>query len=160
MVIRKSNNKLAIYTALLLCGLIIYCIFTQVKETHDQNDPKLKEIVKIIEPMFRKESYTYSGLLEPLNTRNILEEIRFFKGEKSYTINKEKIYMCLKDEDNDYYPNNALIYVCLHEVAHVICDEIGHTEKFHKIFDELLTRAAHMKIYNPNIPMIQDYCQY
>jgi len=159
----RSNNRFAVFVAILLCCLIIYCIVTQVKETHSQNDPKLKEILKVIEPVFRKENYPsgrYSGSLESLNSRNILDETQFFKGDKSYTINKKKVYMCLKDDKGSYYPNNSLIYVFLHEMAHVICDEIGHTEKFHDIFEELLENAKYMKLYDPTIPMVQNYCSY
>ena len=39
---------------------------------------------------------------------------------------KQKVYLCLKDENNEYYNDNMLIYVALHELAHVLCDEIGH----------------------------------
>jgi len=66
----------------------------------------------------------------------------------------------LRDENNEYYNENMLIYVTLHEVAHAICDEIGHTQKFHEIFESLLDRAYNMGIYNPSIPIIQDYCQH
>ena len=70
------------------------------------------------------------------------------------------MFLCLKDEKNQYYETNMLIYVLLHEISHVICDEVGHTEKFGKIFDELLEEAKKMNIYNPDIPIITDYCQY
>ena len=53
-----------------------------------------------------------------------------------------------------------LIYVALHEVAHVLCDEVGHTQKFHSIFEDLLKKATEMGIYNPSIPLIQNYCEY
>ena len=53
-----------------------------------------------------------------------------------------------------------LLYVLLHEISHVICDEVGHTEKFSEIFDAVLEEATKMKIYDPNIPIINDYCQY
>ena len=45
--------------------------------------------------------------------------------------------MCLKDKNGKYYDDNMLNYVALHELAHVLCDEIGHTDKFYAIFDEL-----------------------
>ena len=95
-----------------------------------------------------------------INNIDIINDISFHKGNKSYTINKQKIYLCLRDKKtDDYYGDNMLIYVTLHEIAHVLCDEIGHTEKFQEIFDSLLERATQMKIYNPNIPIITDYCQ-
>ena len=81
-------------------------------------------------------------------------------GEKSYTLNKEDIFLCLKDENDKYYEDNMLIYVLLHEVAHSICPEIGHTDLFKEIFDALLDKATEMKIYDKNIPVIKNYCLY
>ena len=64
------------------------------------------------------------------------------------------------DEDGDYYHENMLIYVILHELSHVICDEIGHTDKFHRIFDAVLEIATADGLYDPSIPVIRDYCQH
>jgi hypothetical protein len=102
----------------------------------------------------------YTGILSNINKKKILNEISLFKGNKSYTINKEHIYMCLKDEENNYYDDNMLIYVLLHEISHSICDEIGHTKKFHRIFDALLDKATEMKVYDPNLPLVRNYCNY
>jgi hypothetical protein len=66
----------------------------------------------------------------------------------------------LKDENNKYYDTNMLVYVLLHEISHSICDEVGHTKKFHLYFHELLKKAIEMKVYNPDIPIIKNYCLY
>jgi len=114
-----------------------------VKENMKQNDPVLKELVEMIEP------------LHP-----IVKDIEFYEDNRSYTINKEKVYMCLKDKEGNYYPKNHLVYVISHELAHVLTPEIGHTDKFNDIFQDLLIKATELGIYNPSIPMIQDYCNY
>lgn len=155
----KTNNLLSIFIALFIIGIIIWSIITQIRESHLQDDPKLKEILMLLEPMFKSDRY-WSGILEPLNNRDILNEISMYKGDKSYTINKEKVYICLTDENGKYYSMNMLMYVVLHELAHVICDEIGHTEKFHEIFEAILLRSTEMGIYNPSLPIIQNYCTY
>jgi Zn-dependent peptidase ImmA (M78 family) len=124
-----------------------------------QDDPMLFNLRDRLNNMFDGNT-KYSGYLEKLNNRNILDTIGLYKGKKSYTINKEKIFLCLIDENNSYYDQEFLIYVLLHELAHVICDEIGHTKKFNKIFEELLIEAAKQKVYDPSTPMIPDYCQY
>ena len=135
-------------------------VITQIREEFElKNDPKLAELRNIIEPMFKNEQYT-GGILDGLNSKNILDSISLYKGDKSYTINKQKIYLCLKDENGEYYNLNMLIFVTLHEIAHCLCDEIGHTDRFNDIFNELLEKAIKMKIYNPSIPIIQDYCTY
>lgn len=151
-----------IYTIILFIIIIAFMgwlIVMQVREYYLQDDPKLRELREIIKPLFERDSY-YSGMLEPLNDKNIMNEITLYKGDKSYTINKQKIFLCLKDEKHEYYNTNMLVYVLLHEISHVICDEVGHTEKFNKIFDELLSEASKLGVYDPNVPIIQDYCQY
>jgi hypothetical protein len=137
------NINLSVIVGLLLIGIVIYLIATQIKDTFDQSDPMLIELQETLAPV-----------------HPIIETLQFYKGNKSYTINKEKVYICLKDKKEEYYDKNMLIYVCLHEVAHAICDEIGHTLKFHNIFQELLERAHELGIYNASIPVIQDYCDY
>lgn len=144
---------------LLITGFVLWLVCMQIQEYYQQDDPILKELLEKIRPLFESNK-NYSGLLSELNKRNILKEITLYKGDKSYTINKQKVYLCLKDENDEYYNTNMLTYVLLHELSHVICDEIGHTDKFHDIFKEVLKEAKNLKIYDPNIPIIKDYCQY
>ena len=87
-----------------------------------------------------------------------MNEISLYRGNKSYTINKEKVYLCLKDEKGEYFSDNMLLYVLGHEISHSLCPEIGHTEKFHQIFEALLVKLTEAGLYNPSIPIIQDYC--
>jgi len=122
-------------------------------------EPKLKELQDKINPMFA-EDVKYPGKLANMNKKKILNEVSLFKGDKSYTINKEDIYLCLKDENNQYYDDNMLMYVLLHEIAHHLCTEIGHTKLFHEIFDILLDKAKEMNIYDPNLSLNKNYCNY
>jgi len=85
------------------------------------------------------------------------EHINLRKAGKSYTVNKSDMYLCLRDEAGEYFNKNMLIYVGIHELAHVVCKSIGHTEEFHAIFDELLNEAIKKGIYNPSIPVVGDY---
>lgn len=89
-----------------------------------------------------------------------IKNIKISGSNKSFTINKKEIFLCLKDKNNNYYNDNMLIYVLLHEVAHVMCDEIGHTEKFKEIFRALLKRAESAGIYDSSRPPIDNYCNY
>lgn len=155
----KQTKVLAILVAIILIGLVGWAIYMQIKEHHAQDDPMLHELMETIRPVFHEDNY-HSGELHSLNNRNVLDEITLYRGDKSYTINKEKVFLCLRDENGEYYNKNMLIYVILHEIAHVICDEIGHTDKFHRIFEQLLLKATEKEIYNPSIPIIQDYCQH
>jgi len=153
----KFNLTIERVFIIILIIIIIILIAVQVEEYTLQDDPKLIEIKEAIEPLFSKNT-KYKGYLEVLNSRDILNEISLYKGNKSYTINKEKVFLCLKDKKGNYYDINTLLYVTLHELAHVMCDEIGHTSKFNKIFDELLSEASKLKIYDSKKPIVQDYC--
>ena len=42
---------------------------------------------------------------------------------------------------------NVVMYVTIHELAHVACPEIGHTELFKKIFTFLLQVSMQINIY-------------
>lgn len=87
-----------------------------------------------------------------------LRNIKLYVGNKSYTINKKHVYICIKDEHGRYYNRNMLVYVICHEFAHVLCDEINHTEKFFLIFEDLLNKATEQGLYNPSIPPLKNYC--
>ena len=145
--------------ALIIVGFIVWLLKMQIEEFELQKDPKLSDLKSLLNPMFEKQSYV-NPLLQKLIKGNVLNQISLYRGEKSYTINKSKVYLCLRDEKGDYYSDNMLLFVFLHELAHVICDEVGHTEKFQEIFDALLDEATIMQIYDPDIPVIQDYCNY
>jgi hypothetical protein len=145
---------------LLIVGGIMWLVVTQIEEFTLQSDPKLKVLKEKVEPLFTDEKIYY-GVLEPLNNRkNILNEISLYKGDKSYTINKHKIYLCLRDENGEYYNDMMLLHVLIHEICHCLCDEIGHTEKFHVMLEALLEEAHKMGVYNKNYELIQDYCTY
>jgi hypothetical protein len=122
-------------------------------------EPKLFELREKLKPMFA-DDVVYTGALANINKKKILNDITLCSGDKSYTINKEDVYMCLKDEHNQYYHDNMLMYVLIHEVSHLVCKSIGHTTEFHEKFQLLLQKAIEMKIYDPTIPVIKDYCLY
>ena len=42
-----------------------------------------------------------------------------------------------------------------HELSHVICDEIGHTPKFHRIFEDIIKTKEEIKIYDSSIPLLK-----
>jgi hypothetical protein len=162
----NCNNRLdkIIIGIMLLIILILvgYIIYDQINEHFNDKDPKLFELKVKLKKVFEtkeKSGEKWTGSLETLNDRkDILEQIKLYVGSKSYTINKRRIYMCLKDENSNYYDDNSLIFVLLHELAHVICKSIGHTEEFQQIFNDLLIEGAKAGIYNPRIPMVKKYC--
>lgn len=87
-----------------------------------------------------------------------LTQVQVFSGNKSFTIDKKEIFLCLRDENGNYYDDNMLTYVLLHELSHVMCDEIGHTKKFFDIFDQVLAYAESKGVYDSSQPIVKNYC--
>lgn len=73
----------------------------------------------------------------------------------SYTVNKgEQIIFCIRSKliekyiDNSNIHNiNLIMYVALHEIAHIACPEYGHTPLFKDIFNFFCDEALIMGIY-------------
>lgn len=85
----------------------------------------------------------------------------FFKHNKSYSINKKKIYLCMEDKYGNYYSYNTLLYVALHELAHCLNTvDTGHSEAFNNMFRYLLQTATDSGLYNPNMKIPCDYCEH
>jgi predicted metal-dependent hydrolase len=71
----------------------------------------------------------------------------------SFSINKgEKIVFCIRSRNSDekLVNLNLLMFVAIHELAHVITSSIGHTEEFWDNFKWLLIQAVKIKIYKPH----------
>ena len=67
----------------------------------------------------------------------------------SYSVNKgEQIVFCLRSKKDFQLHNiNLLMYVALHEMAHVACPEMNHTPLFKKIFSFFTRVAIKLNLY-------------
>lgn len=125
--------------------IILVCIFVaiiyQIKENFTTNDPFIDRIKSKVEAVFPE-----------------LGSIPLFESNStSYTLNKNRIFLCIKDKNGNYYSDDIIIFVLLHEIAHLKCTDIGHTKQFQIIFQQLLERATDAGIYKETtIPA--DYC--
>ena len=83
----------------------------------------------------------------------IIEEAPHVENESTYTINKgELIKICIREkkEKKPFHSVNTLMFVVLHELAHVISKSIGHTGEFMENFRFLLREAPKYDIdYEP-----------
>lgn len=84
----------------------------------------------------------------------------------SYVINKEHIFMCLRNPTNkDMYDKNTINYVAIHELAHIIDHDSNgsktdeHGESFQKIFDSLIKTAIQHNYYDPRKSIASAYCK-
>ena len=137
-------SKTEIILSFIIFILLCYIICNSIREYYYSKDEKLVEIKNIICKAFPE-----------------FKNIKTYKSKStSFTINKKKIYMCLKDENNNYYDNNTLIYVLLHEYSHTLCPDVGHTDTFLKIFDEVLLKAEKKGIYDKSKSIKDNYCEH
>jgi len=73
-------------------------------------------------------------------------------GDTSYSENKgQKIVVCLRDKTKaPQYPlidENTVMFVMLHEMAHLMTETIGHTQEFWSNFKRILHDAVKLGIY-------------
>ena len=140
----KLIEILLIIIIILLSVILINIIYKHIEKykENEVSDPILEVLKQLLIPV-----------------HDIFKTIKLNKGNKSYTLNKETIYICVKDEKGEYYPMNSLVHVILHEVAHMLnTKDIGHTKEWEKMFNELLKKAENKQVYNPAIPMVSNYC--
>jgi hypothetical protein len=70
----------------------------------------------------------------------------------SYSVNKgEKVHLCLRQREGNneaLVSENIMVFVSLHEMAHVITPSLGHGPDFWNNFAWLLKQAEEIKIYS------------
>lgn len=75
-------------------------------------------------------------------------------SDTSYSENKgQRIVVCLRDKTKPpHYPLidlNTIMFVMLHEMAHLMTETIGHTSEFWENFKRILHDAVKLGIYTP-----------
>lgn len=117
-------------------------------ENSDEALKKLKDIKDEINKLFNilRKKYPDDYRIKNFNKRWKSKE--FYEttpgnGETSYTINKGlKTAFCLRDTNTEKIHNDrTLMFVVIHELSHVISDDIGHTNEFWDNFKWLLNQA-------------------
>jgi hypothetical protein len=130
-----------------LCVVVILALIKATLGTRKPRPRSCEDLTKL---------HTRLQIIDPR-----LRRTRVYEDIKSYTINKENIYICARTEEGKLYDRNTLTYVLLHEYAHVLCpDTEDHSEQFKRIFDVLLSRATKLGLFNPDIPLTKQYCGY
>lgn len=76
-----------------------------------------------------------------------LQESEIEKGVSSYTVNKgELISVCVRDKKNldEFHDYQLILFVIIHELAHVASKTYGHNDEFHTNFKWLLEEAVNV----------------
>ena len=119
----------------------------------DFNDKEEIRLLKFIEPYI----YTIKCRFDKITFR----EDTIYNRYTSYTVNKgEEIVMCMRDKKTGKLHNiNELMYVAIHELAHVGCPLNGHPPLFVDINKILLIYATYFCNDDDNCK-IYKYCDY
>jgi predicted metal-dependent hydrolase len=115
----------------------------------------VKKNIKLLKTYLykNKEKYPdYIPYIEQLYHRSekvIISESNHNSKYTSYTVDKgEEMVLCLRSKKNHkLHELNLIMYVVIHEMAHIACPELDHTPLFKKIFIFLLERAVELGIY-------------
>ncbi len=96
----------------------------------------------------------YKTYIEQLNenfneSKTLIYETDPNSNLTSYSVNKgDELSFCLKSKkDGTIHDINLLMYVAIHEMAHIACPEIGHGELFKIIFRKFIEEAIKLGIY-------------
>lgn len=149
-----------------LLGILILKFKDQLNDNHCYISKKKKTFIlkdlyeDLVHLFYFLKPGKFVGPLEPLNDTRILKNLVMVEDNESYTINKKTIHLCTQDPYNgEYYDKNTLMYVVLHELAHVLCSDIGHTDTFVTINSALLKHAVRHGFYDPSKPFVKNYCR-
>ena len=106
-------------------------------------------IIKIIDACQKSDRENVELLKENYNTDTLSETV---PGSKytSYSVNKgEKISICIRNTDNSFMDMNTILFVTIHELAHVMTISTGHTEEFWSNMKFILEVAESIGLYKP-----------
>ena len=69
----------------------------------------------------------------------------------AYSVNKgEELSICLREKDTEkFMDQNTIIFVAIHELAHIMSVDTGHTKEFWDNMKFLLEEASKIGIYTP-----------
>jgi WLM domain len=85
---------------------------------------------------------------------DVFSENSMSSADTSYSENKgQRIVVCLRDKtkapDYPLIDINTIMFVMLHEMAHLMTETIGHTPEFWQNFKRILHDAVKVGIYTP-----------
>jgi len=70
------------------------------------------------------------------------------KLQTSYTINKgDVMVLCIRNVDGNLVDMNTLMYVAIHELAHILSSSLNHTPEFWQNMKLLKNHAVKIKLY-------------
>jgi hypothetical protein len=145
---QKAANVLA--KIMMIMNTLVNKIISEYDNYSDTNTDEDKTYIKYVRTI--KDRLPYVKISEsPLNSKFT-----------SYSVNKgEELVFCIRCKTTrKIHSLNELLYVSIHEIAHIGCPEIGHTELFRLINLYLLKKAVcyGLYIYIDYFETNKEYC--
>ena len=116
-------------------------------------ETQLKKLVSLlmVDENVKKNTEMYD-YIKTINEKLQSVEIQESSADSQYTsysVNKgELLVFCIRSKKNfKIHDFNDLLYVAIHEIAHIGCTEVGHTDLFFKINEYLIKKAIEYDIY-------------
>jgi hypothetical protein len=133
-----------------------YCVRERknVQQASDLLAKITDRMKKVVEYVNQKhpEKENVKRLVKRFNPRKIVETLPTSQYT-AYSENKgQKIAFCLnkeKENNNNLIDENTLMFVALHEMAHVASKSIGHNTEFWDNFRFLIEQADEAGLYKP-----------
>lgn len=132
-----------------------YCVRNRMKidEAADLLAETTNKAKRFVNDLYKKypDKENVKRLKEGFNPRKVQETLPTSELT-AYSENKgEKLAFCLSKTKHSerLIDPNTLMFVCLHELAHVASVSIGHKKEFWDNFKFLLVEAKEMGYYNP-----------
>ncbi len=115
------------------------------------------DIIKNLENSFLK-----TRLTEKMKSMSLSETYNKILSETSFSISKKHVFMCLRNKENGelHKEFNTLLYVFLHELAHLGSVSLNHSKEFYINFSILLNKAIELNYFKEDLwkNRQSDYC--
>lgn len=80
--------------------------------------------------------------------------------DRTFVANKETIYLVLRHSNDDLFDYPTILQAAIHEMAHILCTETGHSDNFYQIEDYLIQQAIKRQLLSNGFYPDPDYpCQ-
>lgn len=171
----KSNKLLALVVCIatgLLFYKIVYDGTVEVKSNIDGNYYKVRNgadkqlRADILADIYLKYNVFINAIRNDQNYNNqenvqrllynwdggvTVKEIGNLENDAAYVINKKNMSFCLQKPSNKINLDelNLITYVALHELSHIMSEEIGHGAEFVNNFEFVLNYAKTLSYFDP-----------
>ena len=108
------------------------------------------DVLKLVEHLKPNNDESVQRLCKGYNPDRLGENLEY-KSYKAYSVNKgEEIVLCVREENGKLIQDtNTMIFVLIHELAHIMTKENGHPPIFWKNMGWLLNEAEKVGVYTP-----------